>query len=57
MVNTKAAEASIIKGNNYRISILTDRLIRFEYSKKIYLLMKRRRLLQTESSRKQNLMF
>ena len=25
MVNTKAAEASIIKGNNYRISILTDR--------------------------------
>ena len=34
MVNTKAAEASIIKGNNYRISILTDRLIRFEYSKK-----------------------
>lgn len=34
MVNTKAAKDSIIKGNNYRISILTDGLIRFEYSKK-----------------------
>ena len=34
MLSTKAAETSIIKGNNYRISILTDRLIRFEYSKK-----------------------
>ena len=37
MLSTKAAEASIIKGNNYRISILTDRLIRFEYSKKKYI--------------------
>ena len=34
MADRKTAETSIIKGKNYRISILTDRLIRLEYSKK-----------------------
>lgn len=31
-VETKANEDSIIKGNNYRFTILTERLIRIEYS-------------------------
>ena len=34
MTDTKTADASIIKGGSYRISVLTDRLIRLEYSKK-----------------------